>query len=98
MLDLSLSHGMMMYVFLPGTCGWIFKKENDFVWQKGRNMSDGTGYEIIMDHTLGTAAGYFLYITEQPSEISGPAVMISKALHNAFLGCTMNFWYATHYI
>ncbi|MPC07725.1 MAM and LDL-receptor class A domain-containing protein 1 [Portunus trituberculatus] len=56
-------------------------------------MSDGSGYEVIMDHTLGNAAGYFLYVAEQPSEKSGPAVMVTKSLHNAFLGCTMNFWY-----
>ena len=82
----------MIGVSLPGSCGWIFKHDSDFVWMKGRNMSDGTGDSVIMDHTLGNAAGYFVYMSEQASESSGPAVMVTKTLHNAFLECNMNFW------
>lgn len=60
-------------------------------------MSNGD-QRIVVDHTLGNAAGYFIYITEQASESSGPAVMVTKPLHNSFLECTMIFWYLVHNI
>lgn len=57
-------------------------------------MSDGTHEGYIYDHTLGNAAGYFLYTAEHASESSGPAVMVTEPLHNSFLECTMEFWYS----
>lgn len=75
-------------------CGWVLQSENAFVWREGHNMSDSTDEDFIQDHTLGNAAGYFLYIAEQASESSGPAVMATEPLHNSFIECTMEFWYA----
>lgn len=57
-------------------------------------MSDGTDSGFIQDHTLGNAAGYFLYITEEVSESTGPAVLVTEPLHNSFLECSMEFWYS----
>ncbi|KAG7165100.1 MAM and LDL-receptor class A domain-containing protein 2-like 1, partial [Homarus americanus] len=75
-----------------GLCGWIFLMDNDYIWARGRNLSDDENSWNVPDHTVGTGAGYYLYITKHSSEHSGPAVMVTETHHNAFLDCTMNFW------
>lgn len=55
-------------------------------------MTEDSGIDYVYDHTLGTEDGYFIYSTEQPSDVGGPAVMVTTAHHNSHLQCTMDFW------
>lgn len=55
-------------------------------------MTEDAGVDFVYDHTLGTDAGYFVYTSEQPSDVQGPAVMVTNPLHNSHLQCAMEFW------
>lgn len=80
-------------LFLPGSCGWTFLNTNDNIWKRGRNITEDSGVDYVYDHTLGTDAGYFVYTSEQPSDIEGPAVMVTNPHHNSHLQCAMEFWW-----
>nr|XP_053646985.1 MAM and LDL-receptor class A domain-containing protein 1-like [Cherax quadricarinatus] len=75
-----------------GTCGWNFQIENDYIWSRGHNLSNDHEYLNIYDHTLGTDAGYYIYVAQYSNDHSGPAVMLTDTHHNAYIDCTMDFW------
>nr|XP_027211163.1 MAM and LDL-receptor class A domain-containing protein 1-like [Penaeus vannamei] len=79
--------------FELGSCGWTFLNTNDNIWKRGGNMTEDAGVDFVYDHTLGTDAGYFVYTSEQPSDVQGPAVMVTNPLHNSHLQCAMEFWF-----
>ncbi|KAL5006374.1 hypothetical protein ScPMuIL_015180 [Solemya velum] len=79
--------------FETGYCRWTQSTDDDFDWTRfqGPSPSDDTGPSV--DHTLGTAQGYYLYIdASPPRRVNDTARLVSSAVLSANPQC-LHFWY-----
>ncbi|XP_065183994.1 MAM and LDL-receptor class A domain-containing protein 1-like [Sycon ciliatum] len=76
-----------------GLNSWKQSKTDKFDWtiDNGGTPSISTGPSI--DHTLGTAAGHYLYIETSSTGTSDNAVLVSPSFQPVYAACKMSFWY-----
>ncbi|XP_077865040.1 MAM and LDL-receptor class A domain-containing protein 2-like [Saccoglossus kowalevskii] len=74
-------------------CGWTNRLEGDELdWLRGRNGTETTGTGPTIDHTTGTATGYFAYIETSTSTIGHSAVLTTTEFTSDIDRC-LRFWY-----
>ncbi|XP_071486325.1 MAM and LDL-receptor class A domain-containing protein 1-like [Diadema antillarum] len=79
--------------FENGWCQYTQAQDDNFDWvrQQGSTGSVGTGPSV--DHTTGTANGYYVYIeTSSPRVPGDEARIMSPVISTTFRQC-LNFWY-----
>lgn len=79
--------------FETGLCSWKQAKDDQFDWtrNKGGTSSGNTGPSV--DHTKGTASGYYVFIeTSTPRVKNDKARLVSAVVKDTTIKC-LHFWY-----
>ncbi|KAK7473655.1 hypothetical protein BaRGS_00035133, partial [Batillaria attramentaria] len=77
----------------PGICGFTQATGDNFDWKRmnGRTATAGTGPSN--DHTLGTSAGYYMYIEASAPRHRGDKAQLISPSQAASAGSCLRFWY-----
>eukprot|EP00795_Rhopilema_esculentum_P012712 gene12712-3431_t len=82
--------------FETGTCTWVNAQTgDDFDWLRGTQGTPSAFTGPSVDHTTGTAAGYYMFIeTSSPRKVGDVAYLMSEMfLPTSLRGRCIKFWY-----
>lgn len=80
--------------FEDGMCDWINDDNGDVEWERNRGptLTPNTGPDV--DHTLGSALGYYLYMeSSQPNRPGYRAILLGPPVDSQNLVFGIQFWY-----
>ncbi|XP_061652622.1 MAM and LDL-receptor class A domain-containing protein 2 isoform X2 [Phyllopteryx taeniolatus] len=77
--------------FENDTCGWEDVSVGQGQWERGRNATGNAGPSV--DHTLGTALGWYVSVIPYNGDHISPAALKSPVMKQASAACTLNFYY-----
>ncbi|XP_061694563.1 MAM and LDL-receptor class A domain-containing protein 2 isoform X2 [Syngnathoides biaculeatus] len=77
--------------FENDTCGWEDISVGQGQWERGRNATGNAGPSV--DHTLGTALGWYVSVTPYHGDHISPAALKSPIMKQASAVCTLKFFY-----
>ncbi|XP_019751859.1 MAM and LDL-receptor class A domain-containing protein 2 [Hippocampus comes] len=72
-------------------CGWEDVSVGQGQWERGRNATGNAGPSL--DHTLGTALGWYVAVTPDNGDRLSPAALRSPIMKQAGVACTLRFYY-----
>lgn len=76
-----------------GLCGWKDKSSGSFKWTNGQGGTATSNTGPNTDHTLGTAAGSYMFVDANNGRMNSLAILRSMKLRQSSATCQMNFWY-----
>ncbi|EDO47787.1 predicted protein [Nematostella vectensis] len=97
--DITLSDGACNVLSTTCTfeeshiCGYMQDTTDNFNWNRGSGATVSSGTGPSADHTLGTAAGFYMYIeTSSPVQPGWKARLIGGIQPRTYSSC-LTFWY-----
>ncbi|EDV21956.1 uncharacterized protein TRIADDRAFT_59472 [Trichoplax adhaerens] len=79
--------------FESGICGYTIGNDGEYKWIRGRYGSPASQKVPSIDHTLGSAIGYYLALADDKA-FFGPAKFTSPKLSPTGSACEIRFWYS----
>ncbi|XP_037131957.1 MAM and LDL-receptor class A domain-containing protein 1 isoform X1 [Syngnathus acus] len=73
------------------TCGWEDVSVGQAQWERGNEETGNAGPSV--DHTLGTALGWYVAVTPNNGAHVSPAALQSPITKQASAACTLHFYY-----
>ncbi|XP_071956933.1 MAM and LDL-receptor class A domain-containing protein 1-like [Antedon mediterranea] len=79
--------------FESGQCGWTGLSNGRYKWERHTSNSATGPYNPPNDHTLGTAAGWYMYVDSTTGSFLTTAILLAPDLGDVGPKCEMDFWY-----
>uniref|UniRef100_A0A0L8FMM2 MAM domain-containing protein n=1 Tax=Octopus bimaculoides TaxID=37653 RepID=A0A0L8FMM2_OCTBM len=79
--------------FEDDMCTWNDVSRGSFEWVRGRNGNNATESGPSIDHTMGTANGWFAYIHSSNGTGTQHASLENRVIRQTSSTCQLNFWY-----
>ncbi|CAI9725294.1 and LDL-receptor class A domain-containing 2-like [Octopus vulgaris] len=79
--------------FEDDMCTWTDISHGSFEWVRGRNGNNITESGPSIDHTMGTANGWFAYIHSSNGTRTRYASLENRVIQQTSSTCELNFWY-----
>ncbi|EDO47788.1 predicted protein [Nematostella vectensis] len=79
--------------FEKDLCGWNDTSKGSFDWRRDRGGTPSANTGPTVDHTLGTALGWYMYVEASNGNSYDLGRLESGSLKQSSATCQMNFWY-----
>ncbi|PAA52395.1 hypothetical protein BOX15_Mlig012801g1, partial [Macrostomum lignano] len=79
--------------FEIGECGYNDTSSRTFKWVRSRGATPQENTGPSVDHTTGTAEGYYVYVDSRNGNLFSIALYTSTVLRSSAPSCQLRFWY-----
>ncbi|XP_072014819.1 MAM and LDL-receptor class A domain-containing protein 2-like [Amphiura filiformis] len=79
--------------FETGLCGYDQANDDDFDWTRKKGSTSSTSTGPTVDHTLGTADGYYVYIESSSPRIKDEVARLESEVVDVPSIYCVDFWY-----
>ncbi|XP_071956029.1 apical endosomal glycoprotein-like [Antedon mediterranea] len=74
-------------------CNWGQNSDSEFYWKRYRGATPTENTGPAYDHTLLSAAGWYMYVAAGNGDSSAYASLYTPIYHNSAASCEAHFWY-----